>query len=432
MAILDYIDKRPGAYRFFRTTWIPDELFFSTMAATIAGEQRIAQKHLTFFLFSAKGRPITFYDDHRSVIQELPYFFVRKISPTAGKLRQSLQAVAAAPGDSASMPSLDSARASFRYDHHLSRNVDFARPGQIFYGGQSFTGWPSALGTYSGVFGVLHGPPGVTREIGERLQATLDVTLLGRIFHPDKVDLCARGDEFGGFSATDNKIRDLDRALYLSRLLQRCKGFPFIEMAPGDDNNAEWYFHQSKNILFLPCIPAIPDDEDMRRLYWLLVAAGLPEYAAIRPYEMRPVESFGLIRSIIDGYLDRVFNSAHRRWVNDALISKTRSGRLLPVRWALRNRLRVPPDRTLADELHREFGPVVLPIINALQAIEFELRHGPGRSDFERLPVCWLQLFERFFADRDGQPDKILFYDPPPLARTDPAVLWDELPEDGQ
>jgi Core-2/I-Branching enzyme len=400
--ILDLIAKRPGAYRFFRSTWIPDEIFFATAAAAIAGEASIAQKHLTYFMFTPKGRPISFYDDHLELVKELPFFFARKVSLTAHKLRQTLRSVASAEDDLGEMPQLDSVSANFKYDHHLSRSVDFARPGQIFYGGQSFSGWPSSLGSYPGVFGVLHGPPDITRAIGRRLEKELDATLLGRVFDPEKVDLCAKGEQFAGFSMSDNKIRDLDRALYLSRLLQRAKGLPLIEMAPGDESYAEWYFHQSKNVVFIPCIPANPADEDLCRLYWLLSAAGFPSQGAIRPYEMRATESFAAVRPIIDGYIARVIRPSHQRWVNEEIVLAGRSRRILPIRWAIQNRLRLPIDRKLGEELHNEFGPVVLPLIRVLPTIEFDFRNGIGREVLDRFPPSWARLFERYFVDREN------------------------------
>jgi core-2/I-Branching enzyme len=430
--ILDYIDKYPKVYRFFRLTWIPDEIFFSTLAAAIAGEGSIAQKHLTYFMFTPKGRPITFFDDHRELVQDLPFFFARKVSLTAKRLRQALKAVASAEDDLREMPLLDSARANFKYDHHRSRNVDFARPGQIFYGGQAFSGWPSSLGSYTGVFGVLHGPPEITRAIGRRLEGALDATLIGRIFHPDKVDICAVGENFAGFAETDNKIRDLDRALYLSRLLQRARGFPLIEMAPGDESYSEWYFHQSKNVVFIPCIPAKPGDEDMCRLYWLLAAAGFPKQAAIRPYEMRAMESFAAVRPIIDGYIGRVFQPAHRLWVTESIISQNRSRRILPIRWAVQNRLRLPFDRQLGEELQNEIGPSVAPLIRVLPTIEFELRNGIGREVLDRFPASWVRLFERFFIDRDNQPDHALLRESTGVALTFPSRPIDKLPETGR
>jgi hypothetical protein len=431
-AILDYIDKRPGVYRFFRLSWIPDEMFFSTMAATVAGLGAIAQKHLTYFKFTRKGRPIAFFDDQEEVVRELPFFFARKVSLTAGKLRQTLKAVACAEDDLAEMPALDPTRANFRYDHHLSHNVDFAQPGQIYYGGQTFTGWPSSLGSYPGVFGVLHGPPDVTRAIGRRMETLMDATLLGRVFSPDKVDLCATGEAFAGFLTTDNKIRDFDRPLYLGRLLRRVKNFPIIEMAPGDENHAEWYFHQCKNAVFIGCIPGNPLDEDMCRLYWLLSAAGLPVKGEVRPYEMRPMESFAAVRPIVDGYIGRVFAPSHRQWVNDAIIAQTRSRRILPLRWAVQNRLRQPVDRMLTEELHKEFGPAVSPLIRILPTIEFEFRHGAGRNALEKFPTSWVRMFERYYVDRDSQPDSALLRDVQGSARTTQSLPVDEMPEIGQ
>ena len=335
-------------------------MFFSTMVAAVAGDHKIAQTPLTFFMFTAKGRPITFHDDHLDLIRELPFFFARKVSLGAVQLRRSLREIAAGADDGAPLPIPDATDIKFRYDHLVSRSVDIARPGQMFYGAQPFSGWPSAFGSYTGDLVVLHGPPVVTRRVADHLQARLDVTVLGRVFRPGSVELRAAGEQYTGFLATDARIRDLDRPLYLSRLLLRARGLPVIEMAPGDDNNAEWFFQQSRNVIFVPCIPALPDDGDMCRLYWLMVAAGMLGGVAIRPYEMRPVESFAVARTRIDAYIDRMFDASHRKWVNVALISASRSPRLLPFRWALQESRRLPVPRQPAEDLYNEFGPVIL------------------------------------------------------------------------
>ncbi len=163
-------------------------------------------------------------------------------------------------------------------------------------------------------------------------------------------------------------------------------------MAPGDENHAEWYFHQCKNAVFIGCIPGNPLDEDMCRLYWLLSAAGLPVKGEVRPYEMRPMESFAAVRPIVDGYIGRVFAPSHRQWVNDAIIAQTRSRRILPLRWAVQNRLRQPVDRMLTEELHKEFGPAVSPLIRILPTIR--IRVPPWRR-----PQCTRKISDKLGAN---------------------------------
>jgi hypothetical protein len=401
-AILDFIDRRPRDYRYFRTTWIPDELFFQSMAATLAGGGRVANRNLTYFKFTRKGRPITFYDDHAGVMSQLPFFFARKISPTAAGLRRHLARLAGAPDRGAPAPSLDVTDSPFRYEEQVSRNVEFTRPGQIFFGGQSFAGWPSSLASHSGVFLVLHGPPAITRRVAERIKACLPATLLGRVFHPDKVDLAPLGEAFDGFEADDVHIRDRDRPLYLARLLSRCSGLPILEMVPGDDNDGEWHLHQNRNAVFVPCVPARSADEDWRRLYWVLAAAAFAKRAPVRIADLRTVEGFPQLRALIDRHVERICSASHRLWVNNVLLNdRDRSPYVLPLRWGNGGRMRWQQARDLEARRHRtreEFGPVIEPLLAQLGDIEADLADLPDEALLASLPEPWRALFEPLAA----------------------------------
>ncbi|MEM9009662.1 MAG: beta-1,6-N-acetylglucosaminyltransferase [Pseudomonadota bacterium] len=69
--------KRPIYERYFRTTWIPDESYFATLARKHA--ERIVPRSLTFAKFDPQGRPHVFYDDHRPLLEQSDCFFARKI-----------------------------------------------------------------------------------------------------------------------------------------------------------------------------------------------------------------------------------------------------------------------------------------------------------------------------------------------------------------
>ena len=207
-AILDFIDRNRAAYRFFETTWIPDELFFQTLASSIATPARIFGNSLTFFKFTRKGRPITFYDDHLELVPQLPCFFARKISPTAHALRQRLAEIAAAPDDGGEFPPLGARSEVFDYDKRVVAQTGHAVPGQLYYGGQSFIEWPASLASVRRPFVVLHGPPAVTRIVADHIRQFTGLTLLGRVFSPEKVQLEPLGEAYLGFGPEDALIRD--------------------------------------------------------------------------------------------------------------------------------------------------------------------------------------------------------------------------------
>lgn len=87
--------SRNGTVRgFFRRTWVPDEMFFQTIVASIVPPKRISGFNLNFYHFNKKGLPLVFHADHESFLALQPHFFVRKMAPRASVLRDKLDALA--------------------------------------------------------------------------------------------------------------------------------------------------------------------------------------------------------------------------------------------------------------------------------------------------------------------------------------------------
>jgi hypothetical protein len=97
-AVLGFLAARPDVVRFFRTTWIPDEIFFQTLVRHLVPESQIRNRTLTFLMFTDYGMPVTFYNDHHDLLLRQDYLFARKISPEATELKARLGALYAARG----------------------------------------------------------------------------------------------------------------------------------------------------------------------------------------------------------------------------------------------------------------------------------------------------------------------------------------------
>ncbi|RYD47772.1 MAG: hypothetical protein EOP85_04845 [Verrucomicrobiaceae bacterium] len=82
--------KHPQVPKFFRSTWIPDESFFQTVIAKVIPRREIADLQLMFHHLGLSGRPYVFYNDHLELVNKLPHFFIRKVSPSAGDLIKGL------------------------------------------------------------------------------------------------------------------------------------------------------------------------------------------------------------------------------------------------------------------------------------------------------------------------------------------------------
>ena len=90
--IVKYLSKKPDVVRFFKKTYIPDEMMFQSLVWKLADRKLISGFSLTYFQFTGKGKPVVFYEDHVNYPFTLNHFFYRKISPEASGLRsQSLQ-----------------------------------------------------------------------------------------------------------------------------------------------------------------------------------------------------------------------------------------------------------------------------------------------------------------------------------------------------
>lgn len=88
--ILEFAKRRRDVVKFFRTTWIPDEIFFQTLVRHIVPSGEIENRTLTFSMFTEYGMPVTFYNDHYDLLLSQNYLFARKISPDATELKERL------------------------------------------------------------------------------------------------------------------------------------------------------------------------------------------------------------------------------------------------------------------------------------------------------------------------------------------------------
>lgn len=88
--ILEFMRKRPEIVRFFKTTWIPDETMFQTIAFHSAPRTEIRSHPPTALIFSDYGMPVVFHNDHEAILKAEPRFFARKITETSPAFRQSL------------------------------------------------------------------------------------------------------------------------------------------------------------------------------------------------------------------------------------------------------------------------------------------------------------------------------------------------------
>jgi hypothetical protein len=400
--VLTYIDKHPSNYQFFKTTWIPDELFFQTMVSKFVEPSRIFNGSLTYFKFSRKGKPIVLYDDHLDAIADLPYFFVRKVSPGATRLRRRLAEVAVRP-EPGPLPEVGKGKGLFNYERRLAEQTDFPRPGQLFYGWQKFEGWPASAGALRRPFAVLYGPASITRVAREALVDLPGLTPLGHLFHPAKVDFGREIQEFKGLKSEDARIRDYDPPLFFTRVIERCNGFPIFELAPGENWAFEVALPHLSGAVTIPCLPPQSGTGDWMRLFWALAAISLSEglAASSEPAAHCEDDCFPYVRARIDRRIGQFLNWDHQHFADRHFVTERKETNI-PLFWGPPGASKPakpdyhPPNHP--EILRDAIGTAAEPLIRQFPTMRLALSRLSLDRIIEPLPERWRSFFRSSLA----------------------------------
>ena len=267
--ILRWVDENPAGYRFYRQVWIPDETFFQTIVHTLGGA--VAPGYIpTLYTFNVHGKPVVFYDDHLDWLRQQPHFFARKVALSAGSCRAALSVLACSP-NTTEQPVVETPKRETRI---LPTARTSGYYGRMFEPGSGIRNWTKNLETMRQLSVVLYGPPALTGLAAETLRASDGLTVLGRLFHPGRIEFQPGQSDFHGLQSGDVSLRDYDRTLYLSRVLFRCSGLLVFELCPGDDPALEkLVLEKDETFVALPLVPG-GRAPVWRALFWYLA---LPE-----------------------------------------------------------------------------------------------------------------------------------------------------------
>jgi hypothetical protein len=267
--ILRWVEENPAAYAFYRQVWIPDETFFQTVAHTLGAA--VARGYIpTLYTFNVHGKPIVFYDDHLDWLQQQPHFFARKVALSAERCRAALFSLACSPAPT-ERPVVDVPKRAARIPPATRIEPYY---GRMFEPGSGVRNWPRNLETMRQTSVVLYGPPPLTRLAAETLRASGGLTVLGRLFHPGRIEFQPGRSDFHGLNSDEIALRDYDRTLYLSRALFRCPALPVFELCPGDDPVLEkLVLEKGETFVAIPLVPG-GRSPAWRALFWYLA---LPE-----------------------------------------------------------------------------------------------------------------------------------------------------------
>ena len=210
--------KDPQIVRFFRRVWVPDELFFQTLAAHLASKARIRGRTLTLYHFSPDyGIPITFSNGHERYLAAAPFFFARKLSPDAEELRDYLDDM-----DGLSAPALTDDRCvgsvPADYTDFLSVHrygLFGVRPlGRIQQPDKGDLDW-----NRQAYFVLIAASEKVLTKVASYLRANADLTCHEGLFAPPRIGFENGMEQYAGFSSSDVALRDFAPENFLVRIL---------------------------------------------------------------------------------------------------------------------------------------------------------------------------------------------------------------------
>lgn len=243
-AILDD-PERKAMDRYFRSTWIPDESYFQTLARLHS--RHIESRSLTLGKFDHQGKPHVFYDDHLQLLRRSDCFMARKVWPGAGRLYKHFL------GPRKDTPPLDAEPQPSRIDRHFARATmqrTRGRPG--LYMVSRFPVKDRENGKTAGPYSVFQGFSELFVDFEDWMTAVTGTRVHGHLFAPHKAEFAGREKVFSGGLTDSGKLRDYNPRAFLTNLLWATRGErQCFQFGPADTQGREfellWFMATDSN-----------------------------------------------------------------------------------------------------------------------------------------------------------------------------------------
>lgn len=275
-AILE--DPRRGEFdRYFRSTWIPDESYFQTLARRHA--IRIESQSLTLAKFDHDGRPYQLYDDHALLLEESRCFVARKVWHGATGLLQHFP-LSEDRGTALAPPQPQ------RFERLINRTVRrrlLGRPG--LYMQSRFPRKDCENGKTSAPYAIFQGFVDVFPDFEEWLAGHVEADVHGHLLGPDEVEFAGRPEIGPGAISSSTVLRDRDPQGFLTALIRITPRMQVFQFSPRDNQALSWFmatdpnaqFHVITGAWMLPLLKSEMPFDDIRRIAAQLQRAELKQ-----------------------------------------------------------------------------------------------------------------------------------------------------------
>lgn len=211
--------NRREVQAFFRTTLIPDELFFQTLVCNLVPRSRIISRPLTLYQFTDYMIPIIFCADRVEYLIRQPFFMARKLSPHRMEMYDELDKVWLGSSAALAFTNDKVAMISSEYETHRLEHRDGVK-GRPLYG-KPVQQWYEDLGrTEEAYFGVI-GLSAVELKVAYLiLSCAPKLVCHGQIFHPKRIEFVYDQQEYAGYRADAVNLRNTSAPNFLANLVR--------------------------------------------------------------------------------------------------------------------------------------------------------------------------------------------------------------------
>jgi hypothetical protein len=213
--ILD-MAQRADIVRAFKMSWIPDEMFCQTLLSGSFAPS--SNRHLTLYEFSDYGVPIVYCNGHFEHLREQPFFFARKISPFAARLRDELDRAVRGEAGLPSFPDSQIGKPTQSYERFRKRNRH-GEPGRRIPG-FSKDPWYGDLEWNRKPYVVFMGTSSEELHfIAGELDKVPGIAGHGRLFAADEIHFAGNRSRYAGYGCREIGLRDHKQPNFLADVI---------------------------------------------------------------------------------------------------------------------------------------------------------------------------------------------------------------------
>lgn len=223
--ILALIDSNPQLTKFYKRSWIPDELFFQTQVGNLISKAEIDPAPLTRYQFNSWGIPRVYYEDDLAELIGEELFFARKISHRAPVLREHLKRLGAMqPEEYATYLEND----CDDYKVELFEKIKLLREteGNRWYNLVSFNEneYDYIKSIPNPIVIICSNNSELKESVKQKFAALPDAVVYGDILDPEQITFNDDTPQVAGYTSDSVKLAQHKWHLYIGSLVFRSKG----------------------------------------------------------------------------------------------------------------------------------------------------------------------------------------------------------------